>query len=179
MLSSYNAVAHWPDDCYSGSLQEAYRAWRREQITRLVRSVHESVKATKPDVKTSAAVFSNYPACRDSVGQDWVDWLEQGYLDFACPMDYTSSLSNFRNMVTSQLASVAGRKPLYPGIGVNSSHSSLPPDQTIAQIRVTRDLNTGGFVLFNFISPIAENHLPILGKGLTKPATSVSGWQSY
>ena len=172
-----NGVTTWPDDCYSGSLQEAYREWRREQITRLVRNVHDAVKATKPDVQISAAVFRSYPGCRDSVGQDWVYWLEQGYLDFACPMNYTSSLNDFRNRVANQLTYVAGTKPLYPGIGVNSSNSDLSPDQVIAQIRVTRENNTGGFVLFNFVTPIAETHLPILGKGLTEPVTELSGWQ--
>ena len=65
-------VENWPDDCYDGPLKEEYREWRREQINRLVRDLHDAVKAVKPDVKISAAVFSSYPSCRDSVAQDWV-----------------------------------------------------------------------------------------------------------
>ncbi len=171
-----HVVVNWPDDCYSGPLKEAYREWRRDQITRLVRSVHDAVKAVKPDVKISAAVFSSYPACRDTVGQDWLYWLEQGYVDFVCPMNYTPALNVFTNLVTNQLAFVKEQKPLYPGIGVRSSSSDLPPDQVIAQIRVTRDLNTSGFVLFNFVPSVAECHLPILAKGLTLPFTVLTAW---
>ncbi len=172
-----NEVTTWPEDCYSGVLKEEYREWRREQITRLVRSVHGAVKAAKPDVQISAAVFSSYPTCRDSVGQDWVHWLEQGYLDFACPMNYTNSLGNFTNLVAGQQEYVADVKPMYPGIGVNSTRAKITPDQVIAQIRLTRELDTGGFVLFNFVPSVAENVLPILGKGLTKPVDETPGWQ--
>jgi uncharacterized lipoprotein YddW (UPF0748 family) len=169
-------VTVWPDDCYDGPLKDAYREWRREQITRLVRSVNEATKAIKPHVKTSAAVFSNYTSCRDTVGQDWVYWLEQGYLDFACPMNYTNYLDNFENLVTAQLGYVAGHAPIYPGIGVRSSSSTLPPDQVIAQIRITRKLNTGGFTLFNFVPSVAEHHLPALAKGLTALVPVFSAW---
>jgi len=172
-------VTNWPEDCYSGSLREVYREWRREQITRLVRNVHAAVQAVKPQVRISAAVFSGYPACRDTVGQDWVYWMEQGYVDFACPMDYTPSLNVFRNWVTGQSAYVAGHGPLYPGIGVRSSSSTLSPDQVIAQIRITRDNNTGGFVLFNFVPSVAEYHLPILAKGITEPNESLTGFQLH
>jgi uncharacterized lipoprotein YddW (UPF0748 family) len=169
-------VVSWPEDCYSGSLKEAYREWRRGQITRLVKGVHDAVKAIKPEVKLSAAVFSGYPSCRDSVGQDWVYWMEQGYVDFVCPMNYTASLNTFTNLVTSQLEFVAGQKPLYPGIGVTSSLGNLLPDGVIAQIRVTRENNTGGFVLFNYVSSVAELHLPILAKGLTASVAILCGW---
>ncbi len=168
-------VVDWPADCYSGSLMEPYRDWRREQITRLVRNVNAEVKAVKPDVQISAAVFSGYPACRDTVGQDWVSWVEQGYVDFVCPMDYTPNLNTFTSWVISQLTFVAGRKPLYPGIAVNASAFQLSPDQVIAQIRVTRDNHTGGFVLFNYVGPVAEYHLPILAKGLTEPVKTFTG----
>ena len=170
-------LVNWPDDCYSGRLKDEYRQWRCKQITRLVRNVHNAVKAVKPDVKISAAVFSSYPACRESVGQDWVYWVEQGYVDFVCPMNYTSSLNKFRNLVTTQQGYMGGRKVLFPGIGVASS--SIPPDQVIAQIRVTRENNTGGFVLFNFVPPVAETTLPILARGLTKPMPMSSGVYSY
>ena len=171
-----HTVVNWPEECYNGPLKEEYQEWRREQITRLVKGVHDAVKSLKPDVKISAAVFSGYPRCRESVAQDWVSWMEQGYIDFACPMNYTPLLNNFTILVTNQMTFVGGRKPLYPGIGVRSSSSELPPDQVIAQIRVTRDLDTGGFVLFNYVAPIAEFHLPILARGLTAPVPVPSGW---
>ncbi len=160
-------VADWPTDCYSGTLKDAYRDWRAAQITRLVRGVHDAVKAVRPNVKISAAVFSSYPACRTSVGQDWADWVDKGYLDFLCPMDYTESDSVFRGRVTSQIAIVNGRIPIYPGVGVTASSSALTPDRTIAQLRIVRELGLDGFILFNYSPYLAETQLPQIHKGFT------------
>jgi uncharacterized lipoprotein YddW (UPF0748 family) len=162
-------VANWPTDCYSGVNKDAYHEWRCEQITRLVRDMRSAIgsKGGK-SIKLSAAVFAGYPSCRTSVAQDWVSWIENGYLDFVCPMDYTNSNSTFQLLVEMQMNYVAGKVPLYPGIGVGSGSSSLTPDQTIVQILITRRLGTKGFVLFNYSDYLADTILPILHKGITR-----------
>ena len=78
-------VANWPDDCYSGELRDGYATWRCDQITRLVKAVHDQAKKLRPDIDISAAVFGAYPSCRTSVAQDWPQWVKAGYLDFICP----------------------------------------------------------------------------------------------
>lgn len=159
-------VANWPTDCFSGSLYESYRAWRCDQITRVVRGVHEAVKAARPNVRISAAVFPDYPSCKNYIGQDWVKWVEEGYLDFVCPMDYTDSVSTLRGRLESQQGAVGGRMPLYPGIGVSLS-PRLTADQTILQLKAAREYETGGYVLFNYDVQMAEKDLPALRKGFT------------
>lgn len=161
------AVGNWPADCFSGIHKEAYRAWRREQITRLVRAMREAIDARDRDIRISAAVFFNYPDCRTTVAQDWVSWIENGYLDFVCPMNYRGTTDAFRAVTASQLGHVAGRVPLYPGVGVSSSRSNLTPDQTIAQLRAARELQTGGFILFVYNDYLSDEVLPALRKGFT------------
>lgn len=160
-------VANWPTDCYSGVHKDAYREWRCEQITRLVRDMRTAVNQREKNIKISAAVFSSYPTCRTSVAQDWVSWIENGYLDFVCPMDYTNSNSKFQSLVETQMNYVAGQVPLYPGVGVGSSSSALTPDQVIVQLLTARRLNTKGFVLFSYSKYLSEEVLPILHKGFT------------
>lgn len=160
-------VANWPTDCYSGVNKDAYRDWRCEQITRLVRDMRSAIGKGGKSIKISAAVFSSYPSCRTSVAQDWVSWIENGYLDFVCPMDYTNSNSTFQSLVETQMNYVAGQVPLYPGVGVGSGSSSLTPDQTMVQLLITRRLNTKGFVLFSYSAYLSETILPILHKGFT------------
>ena len=165
-------VENWPDDCYSGPHKDLYREWRAEQITRLVRGVSEQIHQKKAGVKISAAVFRNYPSCKESVGQDWALWVEKEYLDFICPMNYTDSITKFQDYLEDQMAIVSGRIPLYPGVGVGSSHSTLQSGQTILQLKATRDFQTGGYVLFNYNQDLALNHLPNLRKGFTAPPQS-------
>jgi uncharacterized lipoprotein YddW (UPF0748 family) len=160
-------VADWPKDCYSGTLRDAYRDWRCEQITRLVEAVHREAKKIKPAIKISAAVFGAYPDCRQSVGQDWPVWIKAGYLDFVCPMDYTESDLSFSNLVANQLRLVEGRIPVYPGIGATASRATLTADRVAGQIYHARRLGAAGFTIFNLQEGTAGEILPAVGLGAT------------
>ena len=161
------AVHNWPKDVLTeGPLHQRWLEWRRGNITALVKAVSHRVRAVRPTIKLSAAVFPNWAADRDSIGQDWKLWCEKGYLDFVCPMDYTPSDRSFENMVARQVQ-WAGRTPCYPGIGLSASTSRFGVDRLIEQINLTRRHNTHGFVIFNYGLPECEEVLPLLGLGIT------------
>jgi uncharacterized lipoprotein YddW (UPF0748 family) len=155
-------VARWPDDCRTGTLRGRFLDWRCAQITRLVEAVHREVKKIKPSVKISAAVFSDYPRCRESVGQDWVAWVKAGYLDFVCPMDYTRSDTELINMAANQLKLVESHVPVYPGIGAWQLGA---PDRVVSQILAVRSLGAAGFTVFNLDTAAAEEILPAIKMG--------------
>ncbi len=158
-------VADWPAECYKGARREEHRTWRCRQITRLVEAVHREGKKLKPQLKISAAVFGAYPACRESVGQDWVAWIKAGYLDFVCPMDYTESDLAFSVLVSNQMKLVEGRTPVYPGIGATASRSALSPDQVVGQVYHARSLGAAGFTIFNLDRGTIGEIVPALGLG--------------
>jgi uncharacterized lipoprotein YddW (UPF0748 family) len=137
--------------------------WRRTHITGVVQTVSEQARAVAPIIRISAAVFRNWPSDRDSVGQDWKTWCERGYLDFVCPMNYTTSDVQFENWGRNQ-RQWAGKTPCYPGIGA----WELTPDRVMGQIQLTRRLDTRGFVLFNYDSGAARELVPLLGQGITR-----------
>jgi len=164
-------VAHWPQDCYRGSRSKEYHDWRCKQITRLVEAVHREAKKIKPGIKISAAVFGAYPACRESVGQDWVAWIKAGYLDFVCPMDYTESDLGFVALVSNQIKLIEKRIPIYPGIGATASRSALSVDRVVGQIHYARELGADGFTIFNLDRGTIEGIVPGVGLGAgAKPA---------
>jgi uncharacterized lipoprotein YddW (UPF0748 family) len=161
-------VANWPQDVLKiGPLREQWYAWRRSNITAVVKAVSEQARAVKPRIKISAAVFRNWPQDRDSVGQDWKLWCDQGWLDFVCPMDYTASHRQFENMVAQQVT-WAGKVPCYPGIGESASSSRLGVEGVIEQIQIARRHRTGGFVIFNYGVAEARDLVPLLGLGITR-----------
>jgi uncharacterized lipoprotein YddW (UPF0748 family) len=155
-------VADWPADCYNGPLREQYAAWRCDRITRLVRAVHDQARQLRPELKISAAVFGAYPDCRESVAQDWPQWIRAGYLDFVCPMDYTQSDANFIGLVRNQLQLVDGRIPIYPGIG----QWRLPDDRTVGQIHHARRLGAAGFTIFNLNQESMQSVVPAIATGV-------------
>jgi uncharacterized lipoprotein YddW (UPF0748 family) len=156
-------VENWPQDVISGHLKDLYTDWRREQITKLVKTVSEEARKIKPSIKISAAVFQDYPNCREYVGQDWKLWVENGYLDFVCPMDYTDSNAKFESLVKNQKEIIKGKIPLYPGIGA----FIIPVEQVLQQIEIARELGADGFIIFNYDTRLVE-YLPYLSKGATE-----------
>jgi uncharacterized lipoprotein YddW (UPF0748 family) len=167
-----NTVNVWPDDVRAGGpLESEFLPWRRAQITELVEAVYSSAKAQDPDVRISAAVYGDYGQAYGNVGQDWVDWIDRGIVDFLNPMSTTPDCDRFRELVSEQLAHADGRIPIYPGIGVSNDATRLTPDQTIAQVLITRELGTGGYIMFNYTQDLALVTLPALGKGTTLPGS--------
>ena len=161
-------VNNWPGDVRKDdSLNEKWLDFRRRQITAVVAAVANRANQVRPGVKISAAVFRNWTIDRDSVGQDWKSWCDLGYLDFVCPMDYTASSSHFQRMAEQQLT-WAGKVPCYPGIGLSVWSDSTDICKLIEQINITRQLDTGGFTIFNYGPTEANEVLPLLGKGITR-----------
>ncbi|MGL4333059.1 MAG: glycoside hydrolase family 10 protein [Bacteroidales bacterium] len=88
----------YPDDqFFKKSKAKDLSQWRRDNITRIVSTIHDSVKSIKPYVKVSAAVIGRYcelshnkPGWRgfEDVFQDAVQWINMGEMDFITPMTY-------------------------------------------------------------------------------------------
>ncbi len=162
-------VAHWPADTRTNAaVRQAWLDFRRANITTVVAAVHEAVKQQKPSVQISAAVFREWTVDRDGVGQDWKLWCDRGYLDFVCPMDYTPDPEQFAATVGRQ-REWAGRVPLRPGIGISTWRGELDAPRLIEMVKLTRQLKTGGFTIFNYGVREAKHVLPLCGAGLTHP----------
>ncbi len=156
-------VANWPEDLRSPELKDLWTQWRCDNISRLVEATAREVRAIKPHCKISAAVFGAYPASREGVGQDWVHWTQQGWLDFVCPMDYITEDASFAATVARQMEQVGGRVPLYPGIGAWRLGTA---DRVAGQVQIARQLGSDGFILFNYAADEAASIAPGLGEAL-------------
>ena len=161
-------VTDWPRDVLTGPLTEPFQKWRQEQITALVRDVAVRSRDIRAEVQISAAVFSQWDQSRYTVGQDWVLWAQEGYLDFVCPMNYIPNVQQFEATVRRQVDWIDGRIPLYSGIGAWQMSSV---EEILAEVEATRRLGADGFVLFEYSADLATRVLPMLRAGLTKVPT--------
>lgn len=162
-------VARWPGDVLPGGACAAeFQQWRVERINALVKRVRAELKRIRPEAKLSAAVYAEYPDCMSTVGQDWAQWIREGWVDFVCPMTYTENLARFSSDVArhQRVKGVQGR--VYPGIGVTANESRLMPDQTIEQILAARSAGARGFVLFSLGTELRDATLPVLRLGPTR-----------
>jgi uncharacterized lipoprotein YddW (UPF0748 family) len=166
-------VAKWPADVLRGGYRGRFVEWRCAQLTRLVRSISHAVRKQHPQTYVSAAVFLNWEDHRVTFGQDWKVWVEQGLVDFVCPMDYTTNNSRFRLYVTRQRDWIGGKLPFAAGIGVYADGYDFPgPELVTEQVRLAREAGAKGFVIFNYSPDLARDYLPFLAQGLTREPTA-------
>lgn len=159
-------VQSWPEDVLSGPWRDEWLQFRRDNISRVVQAVAEEAHRIDPRVKVSAAVFGWWDSARDSVGQDWVKWVDEGWLDFACPMDYIPANDALDRIVTKQVQWIGGRIPLYVGIGEwilkDSAH-------LIYQATLTQQRGADGFVLFHYDHPeLTGERMDMMALGVTR-----------
>lgn len=136
----------WPQQLFNSNYYGQYRRWRRDFISRFVRTVHAEVESVRPEVKVSAAVMPSLNVEADRCGQEWQTWVQRHFLSFVCPMDYALDVDYFRRLVRSQVQHVNGEVPVYLGLA-----SWLAQDLTdlAEQIRLAHDLGADGYVLFH------------------------------
>lgn len=159
------AVDNWPADVFEGKHQAAYQKWRARLITSMVGTISTTLKRIRPEVKISAAVWPGWPAVINTLGQDWVTWIESGYLDFVCPMSYVTSASEAVDWFQKHQQFTQGKAPVYPGIAPTTHN--LSPAEVTRQIDALRTAGAEGFMLFDLDPDLANKHLPAFKTGPT------------
>lgn len=114
----------------------------------------------------TVAVLGKYPACIDSVGQDWVGWLGSNIVDFVVPMDYTEDFKKFDSFLAQHSALKTHAAKTIVGIGVTANESRLDAMQVMNQIRRTRKYGMAGQALFDLDTTLEKDILPYLRLGL-------------
>ena len=123
----------------------------RQGLSKFVELLSKRVRKKHPQVVVSAAVKPDLEKARWQFYQEWDRWLNEGWIDLAIPMNYTTDkklfLTRFRHMIPAvQLDKI------WMGVGL---YNKTPYD-AVQQVLMTRELSMRGFVLFSF-DTILEN----------------------
>jgi uncharacterized lipoprotein YddW (UPF0748 family) len=168
--AAHGKTKNWPK-CITeanGAHRRQFLDWREAQIASTVLAIRSRIRAVKPNVELSAAVFGKYPACADSVGQDWISWLRTGMIDYALPMNYTENIEALKDWLGTQTADRSVASKIISGIGVTATESRLDAIDVLRQIEVIRTMKCKGFALFDLDESLRQSILPILSEGVTK-----------
>lgn len=124
---------------------DAWVKWRAAQITEVTRKVSERVRELKPGIIISASVMADPVDAYKTKMQDYVTWLEKGYLDAAITMNYTGDNETF----TSRCKALLERRPrqgwIVPGMNFGNNAETIR-----AQVGITKELKTDGFSGFAY-----------------------------
>ncbi len=145
---------------------KSFYAWRAKEVQSFVAGARARVKAARPGAWLTAAVLGKYPSCVDSVGQDWMGWLDKGLIDYAVPMNYTEDKARYAGYVKVQGGSRARAKRIISGIGVTANESRLGPAQVIDQVNLARQAGLAGVAFFDLDYSLVTQILPYLRMGM-------------
>lgn len=129
---------------YGGGKPKAQ--WRRDNITRTVRLIHETIRSIRPWVRLSCSPLGKYDDlprqtsrgwnARTTVSQDAQLWLKEGIMDALFPMMYYDN-ENFYPFALNWQQESNGR-PVAPGLGI---YLLSPRERNWEFSRVLRQLN--------------------------------------
>lgn len=139
--------------------------WRRNNITKIVAEVYDTVKAHKKWVQVSSSPIGKYKPLKkgdgwtayETVFQDAGLWMKEGKHDLIFPMMYYSGVDFYPYV--SQWKETANGRPVIPGLGVyrlEEKEGNWDIDEIDSQIQFARKENVGGQAYFR-IGQIADN----------------------
>lgn len=147
------------DDCYPKNCGISKAEWRRENITRIVRRLHDVIKPIKPWVKLSSSPIGKYRDlsryssygwnCYDAVYQDPQMWLRENLQDMLFPMMYF--VGNHFYPFLYNWAECSYGHPVAPGLGIyflDPREGNWKLNDVRAEMHASRNSGIGGFAFY-------------------------------
>ncbi len=128
-------------------LHDQMHRWRTNLVTMLVRRVRSEAMPVRSGAQLSAAVWRSPSVARDTYAQDAERWLNEGLLDFACPMIYSDKNADFDRDVSEWAKACPGRA-VVPGIGIYMHK----PGTSGPQLATSRQQCPTGIALYAYAS---------------------------
>jgi len=121
--------------------------FRNNNIKSLVEKIREITR--NKNLQLSIAARSDYLGSALVEGQDWIEWIKEGLLDFACAMNYTTNSQHHKERVKEHIELIENKNVYYDGIGRKSSAGEITPREMIRQIEDSMELGVKGICIFH------------------------------
>lgn len=132
--------------------EAAFRAFKRQRISDLVRRIKTEAVNRRPGCVLTAAIWRRPDLAVDTYLQDAPAWLKDGTLDRGLPMLYTSDNRQYEDDLTAWLAAAPG-KAISPGLGIYLHDPDAPAGgSTRWQLDESDRVKSEGFALFAYAS---------------------------
>lgn len=130
------------------STDALWQDWRRAQISNFVKRMYLEIKSVKPWVKVGAATWNTAGTGNADYLQNWDEWMKNHWLDYACPMNYTTSNTEFQNNNADSIERAYGHHVyIAPGSYLNTLANNM------SQIYDVRETGFPGVALYSYAVP--------------------------
>jgi uncharacterized lipoprotein YddW (UPF0748 family) len=129
----------YPQDSYAASPDD------HAAITTIVRETARRLRAARPGIVISAAVFPDPAVARARVLQRWPEWAAEGLIDLVCPMAYRTDTADVRRVLGAARAAAPATR-MWGGLMAYAGERERVRDQ----VRAARDAGCDGVILFAY-----------------------------
>ncbi len=137
---------------------EKWRKWKEDQVSNFVRAVSENVRRISPQTSISAAVFPKLDVASEKYSQDWLFWLNNGWVDNIYIMAYTKEDDEFLELL-SQYTNKNNRKKIVTGLRAWDYGNSYPVTKINSKILISKKGNFAGVALFSYSGLVNNGYL--------------------
>jgi len=127
---------------------DAWKQWKEDQITNFVKDLYSNVKKISPNVEVTAAVISNLDEA-ERFSQNWIKWLQEGYLDRAYLMEYSTLTSTIEKHLTF-LSNYDLNEKIVVGLRCWSTAYKYPTYKINEKIKLVNKKQFRGYALFSY-----------------------------
>lgn len=132
-------------DVLDDKTRELFVAWKTHQVNQLVKEVSEMVRAMRPKLRISVAVYAFPRRMRiNAIQQDWETWVSNGWIDTLNPMTYAATPQDLQIMASYCRESTEDKSLVYPGVAV----MRVDMAGLIEQLDTARGAGTLGTTMF-------------------------------
>lgn len=124
-------------------LQKQWQEFIYYDLTTFVEDLSKNIKQKKPGIALSVAVKPNYLSARYEYYQDWMAWLNLGYVDFVCLMAYGKRIDSYLENI---LKVVDEPHRITVGLGLYL----LNPQEIKKQVQLIKSTPFSGVVFFSY-----------------------------
>lgn len=125
--------------------------FKAELIDDQVSSIARRITMVNRSIKLSAAVKPSGIEAYYEFGQNWIEWLNSGSIDFVVTMSYFNDDNLVREKLSESLTQVDPKKVI-GGIGLYK----IDPESAARQIHLMRSLGLAGFSFFSYTSLVED-----------------------
>ena len=114
-------------------------------ITDIVRETARRLRAARPGIVISAAVFPDPVVARERVLQRWPEWAAEKLIDLICPMAYRTDTGDVSRLLDVARAAAPATQ-MWGGLMAYAGER----DRARAQVRAAREAGCEGVILFAY-----------------------------
>ncbi len=170
----YNPISidNYNEFCEITNSDINFETWKQNQISRFVKRAYLELKHLNPNLVISAAVIPDVENANRNVGQDWLNWLENDYIDQVFLMAYTKSTSYLiKEIAALEKKDILDRCVI--GLRAWSENGYYPYRQLAGKISELKNYDRAGLCFFYYNGLKKNNFLVKLKRDFFKRSVPV------